>query len=67
VIHRGERLGCVRPGSRGLFGEAVLTAAAIESTDSQAFEAQAGIERRRWLCADTLPARTPEPKRFLHG
>jgi hypothetical protein len=31
----------------------VLTAAAIESTDSQDFEAQAGIERRRWLCVTT--------------
>jgi endonuclease/exonuclease/phosphatase family metal-dependent hydrolase len=31
----------------------VLTEAAIESTDSQDFEAQAGIERRRWLCATT--------------
>jgi endonuclease/exonuclease/phosphatase family metal-dependent hydrolase len=53
VIYRGERLRCVRPGGRGLFGEAVLTAAAIESTDSQDFEAQAGIERRRWLCVTT--------------
>ena len=53
VIYRGERLRCVRPGGRGLFGDAVLTAAAIESSDSQEFEAQAGIERRRWLCAAT--------------
>src|SRR3954447_7751899 len=48
VIYRGERLRCVRPGGRGLFGDAVLTEAAIESTDEQDFEAQAGIERR-WL------------------
>jgi endonuclease/exonuclease/phosphatase family metal-dependent hydrolase len=53
VIYRGERLRCVRPGGRGLFGDAVLTKAAIESTDSQDFEAQAGIERRRWLCVAT--------------
>jgi endonuclease/exonuclease/phosphatase family metal-dependent hydrolase len=53
VIYRGERLRCVRPGARGLFGDAVLTEAAIESTDSQDFEAQAGIERRRWLCVTT--------------
>src|SRR3954471_18972815 len=33
VIYRGERLRCVRPGGRGLFGDAVLTEAAIESTD----------------------------------
>jgi endonuclease/exonuclease/phosphatase family metal-dependent hydrolase len=53
VIYRGELLRCVRPGGRGLFGVAVLTEAAIESTDSQDFEAQAGIERRRWLCVTT--------------
>jgi endonuclease/exonuclease/phosphatase family metal-dependent hydrolase len=53
VIYRGERLRCVRPGGRGLFGDAVLTEAAIESTDSQDFKAQAGIERRRWLCVTT--------------
>ena len=53
VIYRGERLRCVRPAGRGLFGDAVLTDAAVESTDSQDFEAQAGIERRRWLCVAT--------------
>jgi endonuclease/exonuclease/phosphatase family metal-dependent hydrolase len=53
VIYGGERLRCVRPGGRGLFGDAVLTEAAIESTDSQDFEAQAGPERRRWLCVVT--------------
>ena len=53
VIYRGELLGCVRPGGRGLFGNAVLTEAAIESADSQDFEAQAGLERRRWLCVTT--------------
>jgi endonuclease/exonuclease/phosphatase family metal-dependent hydrolase len=53
VIYRGERLRCVRPGGRGLFGIAVLTEAAIATTDSQAFEAQAGLEQRRWLCVAT--------------
>ena len=53
VIYRGGPLRCVRPGGRGLFGDAVLTEAAIESTDNQDFEAQAGIERRRWLCVST--------------
>jgi len=53
VIYRGERLRCVRPGGRGLFGDAVLTEAAAESSDSEEFEAQAGIERRRWLCVST--------------
>jgi endonuclease/exonuclease/phosphatase (EEP) superfamily protein YafD len=53
VIYLGEPLHCVQPGGRGLFGDAVLTRAAIESTDNQDFEAQAGIERRRWLCVTT--------------
>ena len=53
VIYLGEPLHCVQPGGRGLFGDAVLTKAAIERTDDQDFEAQAGIERRRWLCVST--------------
>jgi endonuclease/exonuclease/phosphatase family metal-dependent hydrolase len=53
VIYRGKRLRCVRPGGRGLFGDAVLTEAAIDSTDNEDFEAQSGIERRRWLCVTT--------------
>jgi hypothetical protein len=53
VIYLGERLRCVQPGDRGLFGNAVLTKSAIESTASQDFEAQAGPERRRWLCVTT--------------
>ena len=53
VIYRGEPLRCVRPGGRGLFGDAVLTEAGIKSTDTQEFDAQAGIERRRWLCVTT--------------
>jgi endonuclease/exonuclease/phosphatase family metal-dependent hydrolase len=53
VSASGEPLRCVRPGGRGLFGDAVLTKAAIESTDSHDFEAQAGIEWRRWLCVST--------------
>jgi endonuclease/exonuclease/phosphatase family metal-dependent hydrolase len=53
VIYRRQRLRCVRPGGRGLFGDAVLTKAAIESTDNHDFRSQAGIERRRWLCVTT--------------
>jgi endonuclease/exonuclease/phosphatase family metal-dependent hydrolase len=53
VIYGGRRLRCVRPGGRGLFGNAVLTEAAIESTDSRDFRAQSGPERRRWLCVTT--------------
>ena len=53
VVYRGEPLRCIRPGGRGLFGDAVLIKAGIESTDNQDFGAQAGIERRRWLCVTT--------------
>jgi endonuclease/exonuclease/phosphatase family metal-dependent hydrolase len=53
VMYRGKLLRCVRPGGRGLFGDAVLAEAPIERTDNHAFRAQAGIERRRWLCVST--------------
>lgn len=53
VIYRGAPLRCVKPRGRGPFGDAVLTKAPIESSDNRAFGAQAGIERRRWLCVTT--------------
>jgi endonuclease/exonuclease/phosphatase family metal-dependent hydrolase len=53
VTVSGEPLRGVRPGGRGLFGDAVLTNAAVESAESRDFEAQAGIEWRRWLCVTT--------------
>jgi endonuclease/exonuclease/phosphatase family metal-dependent hydrolase len=53
VIYHGKPLPCIQPGGRGLFGDAVLTKAAIESADSRAFKAQAGPERRVWLCVST--------------
>jgi endonuclease/exonuclease/phosphatase family metal-dependent hydrolase len=53
VIYGRKPLPCVHPGGRGLFGDAVLTKAAIEGGDSHAFEAQAGPERRVWLCVRT--------------
>ena len=53
VIYYGKPLRCIRPGGRGLFGDAVLTRAAIESTESHAFQAQAGPEQRQWLCVST--------------
>jgi endonuclease/exonuclease/phosphatase family metal-dependent hydrolase len=53
VIYGGERLPCVRPGGRGLFGDGVLTKGAIERADKHDFKAQAGPERRRWLCVTT--------------
>ncbi|MGH2892329.1 MAG: endonuclease/exonuclease/phosphatase family protein, partial [Solirubrobacteraceae bacterium] len=53
AIYYGKPLPCVRPGGRGLFGDAVLTRAAIQSTDRDAFKAQAGPEQRQWLCVST--------------
>ena len=40
VIYRGERLRCIRPGGRGLFGDAVLTEARSRAP-------RARISRRR--------------------
>jgi len=53
VIYGGRRLRCVRPDGRGLFGNAVLTKTTIESVAQRDFRAQAGPERRRWLCVTT--------------
>src|SRR5689334_3440470 len=41
VTVSGAPLACVRPGGRGSFGDAVLTKAAVESSDSHDFAAQA--------------------------
>jgi endonuclease/exonuclease/phosphatase family metal-dependent hydrolase len=53
IVYLGRALHCVRPGGRGRFGDAVLTRGAIERADNHDFEAQAGIEVRRWLCVTT--------------
>jgi hypothetical protein len=53
VIYDGRPLSCIRPGGRGLFGDAVLARAAILGAASQPFQAQAGPERRVWLCVST--------------
>ena len=53
VIYYGKPLPCIRPGGRGLFGDAVLTRAPIESSDSHAFRTQVGPEQRKWLCVRT--------------
>jgi endonuclease/exonuclease/phosphatase family metal-dependent hydrolase len=53
VIYLGAPLLCIQPGGRGLFGDAVLTRAAVETSRSRDFEAQSDIERRRWLCVAT--------------
>jgi endonuclease/exonuclease/phosphatase family metal-dependent hydrolase len=55
VIYGGEPFRCIRPGGRGVFGDAVLTDAPVERAESRAFRAQAGLERRRWLCVTTRP------------
>jgi endonuclease/exonuclease/phosphatase family metal-dependent hydrolase len=56
VIYYGKPLPCIRPKGRGLFGDAVLTRATAESSESDAFRAQDGPERRRWLCVTTAAA-----------
>jgi endonuclease/exonuclease/phosphatase family metal-dependent hydrolase len=53
VIYNKKLLPCIEPGGRGLFGDALLTKTAIDSSESRAFGAQAGPERREWLCAST--------------
>jgi endonuclease/exonuclease/phosphatase family metal-dependent hydrolase len=53
VIYGGERLPCVRPGDRGLFGDAVLTQTPIVASAHRPFGAQAGLEERRWSCVTT--------------
>jgi endonuclease/exonuclease/phosphatase family metal-dependent hydrolase len=53
VIYLGKPLACINPGGRGLFGDAVLTKAPVESADRRPFQAQAVIERRGWLCVST--------------
>ena len=61
VVYLGAPLRCVRPGGRGLFGDAVLTRAAIERATNEDFTAQAGLERRRWLCVATGCTSTSAP------
>jgi endonuclease/exonuclease/phosphatase family metal-dependent hydrolase len=53
VIYGGERLPCVRPGGRGLFGDAVLTQAPIVASAHRPFAAEGDLEQRRWLCVTT--------------
>jgi endonuclease/exonuclease/phosphatase family metal-dependent hydrolase len=53
VIYYGKPLPCIHPGGRGLFGDAVLTKAPIQGSDSQPFKTQVGPEQRQWLCVST--------------
>jgi len=50
VIYGGGPFPCIDPAGRGVFGDAVLTRAAIVQSVNHAFTAQTDIERRRWLC-----------------
>lgn len=53
VIYYGKLFACIKPGGRGVFGDAVLTRAPVRSSDSGRFRAQAGPELRQWLCVGT--------------
>jgi endonuclease/exonuclease/phosphatase family metal-dependent hydrolase len=53
VIYQGKLLPCIKPRGRGLFGDAVLTRAAVKSAETGTFKTQAGPEQRGWLCVST--------------
>lgn len=50
IIYAEQRLACVDPGGRGLFGDAILTRAPVRASESRVFGSQFGPEERRWLC-----------------
>lgn len=54
VIYKGERLPCVSPAGRGVYGIAVLTRAPILAVDDRPYAAQHGNEERRRVCATTV-------------
>ena len=56
VIYAGERLPCIDPGGRGLFGNAILTRDRVVATAGRPFSNQAGPEERRWMCVTTRRA-----------
>jgi hypothetical protein len=43
VVYGGKLFPCVKPGGRGVFGDALLTRAPIENSENHAFKAQQGI------------------------
>jgi hypothetical protein len=61
VIYDLKPLACIHPSSYGLFGDAVLTKAAIDGTESRAFEARAGPARRVWLWSAPASVSTCAP------
>jgi hypothetical protein len=75
VVYAGERLPCVDPGGRGLFGNAILTRDRVIATAGRPFASQAGPEERRWMCVTTrrgtvcgahLEARLDDPDRVTN-
>jgi endonuclease/exonuclease/phosphatase family metal-dependent hydrolase len=52
VIFNGAPLPCRNPTGRGVFGNAVLTRAAIEGAQEAPYSAQLGSEQRRWVCVE---------------
>ncbi|MFY0407694.1 endonuclease/exonuclease/phosphatase family protein [Solicola sp. PLA-1-18] len=58
VLYRGAPLECRTPTGRGVFGNAVLTRDPVVAWEDRAYEAQAGVEERRWACATTSHRRT---------
>lgn len=54
VLYGGRPLPCRAPSGRGVFGNALLTAAQITATVDRGFSAQSiDPEQRRWLCVAT--------------
>lgn len=53
VIYAGERLPCIDPRGRGLFGNAILTRDRVITSAGRPFTSQAGLEERRWMCVTT--------------
>ena len=53
VPYLREPLPCRNPSGRGLFGNAVLTRAAVSRSVAGGFKAQDVLEQRRWLCVTT--------------
>lgn len=59
VLYGGRPLPCRDPSGRGVFGNALLTAAQITATVDRPFSAQSiDPEQRRWLCVATAQSVT---------
>jgi endonuclease/exonuclease/phosphatase family metal-dependent hydrolase len=58
VPYLSKPLPCRNPAGRGLFGNAVLTKAAVARSVTGRFTAQDPLEQRRWLCVTTTQRTT---------